>query len=393
MSKELLNKDVLNLVDRIYDTALDPLIWPELMLEIAHRLGAIGAMIIEVTLHDEKPILKCAYHSVNYDRAVLDDYFHRHNSQELEDQHLFAQLTSAPDRIELVDDVSFLRDKRDFESRANIKEMMGYGIKHRSGTLLNKDSWQIDRFAVQYSADRGPSTAEEKELARLILPSLAKTLRIGRPLLHARNRKEDLQKRLDSLPFGTCVISAGEKPILTNIEFDRILDEHPFFWLSQGGHLRFDGGAQTDRFNKFLKSTKYHATSGSMPRKESIFVPTDAKDSGLFIEMSPIDDNPELGSLPSGSRLLTVLDTSVPQAVSASAISRFFALSPKEKKVLELMAAGHSNKQIAEKRNRDVETINSQVKKLYQKTYTKNRTELVQLALSLEKPFSVNWMG
>ena len=136
-----------------------------------------------------------------------------------------------------------------------------------------------------------------------------------------------------------------------------------------------------------------HGQNGAYPRRQSIYVPAGLNDLGYFIEICPIKNKSEFGILPTNSRLITVLDTQNSRSIDAGLVARFFPLTESEKLVLELIGKGHINREIAEIRFRSEETINSQVKSLLFKTYTKNRTELVQLALSLAAPFDVKMTG
>ena len=62
-------------------------------------------------------------------------------------------------------------------------------------------------------------------------------------------------------------------------------------------------------------------------------------------------------------------------------------LTPRERDVLRLLTDGLTNRQISDRRNRSVETINSQVKSLLAKADCANRTQLIRLASSIGASF------
>ena len=381
-------QNVLDLVSRIYDTALDPETWSTVLLDIAITLGASGSMIFELNETNGIQRIRTPYQSKNYDPIAVQAYLRKHNAQELIDQAAFAEISGTGEDINLFDDIQFNLSKDDLLKQSNVRDMMAAGLKHRSGTVLNKDSWQIDRFALQYSNKRGPSTSQEKKVAKVILPHVAKALRIGRPLLGNGNVQATFASRLDRLPFGLCVISPKGFPISTNLEFDRIAETTPVFKYLSTGQLIMTDGAGLESYTALMENAEIHGKTGAYPRRQSIFLPSDERDLGYFIEICPISSNSEYGRLPEKSRLITVLDSNRSRQLDSNTMAKFFPLSKSEQLVLELIGFGHTNKEIADIRNRSEETINSQVKSLLFKTYTKNRTELVQLALSIEAPFS-----
>jgi len=61
--------------------------------------------------------------------------------------------------------------------------------------------------------------------------------------------------------------------------------------------------------------------------------------------------------------------------------ARISALTPAEQAVLDLVAAGHSNQQIAARRRVSVFTVGNQVAALLEKLGAANRCELVSLAV------------
>lgn len=385
--------NILNLVSRIYDTALDPDSWPDVLMEIAESLGASGSMIFEMTETDGFQRIRTPYQSKNYDQAAVQAYLQKHNAQELIDQAAFAEISGSGPDINLVDDIQFNLPREELLNQSNVVDMMAAGLKHRSGTVLNKDSWQIDRFSLQYSAKRGPSNADEKKLAALILPHVAKALRIGRPLMGHAGIQATFSARMDKLPFGLCVISPKGFPIATNLEFDRITAETNVFKYQTSGQLIMSDGKGVESFKSLIADNDIHGKAGAFPRRQSIFLPNENEELGYFIEICPIAANSEFGKLPTNSRLITILDSQKSRQLGSATMARFFPLSKSEQAVLELIGLGHTNKEIADIRNRAEETINSQVKSLLFKTYTKNRTELVQLALSIEAPFTGNMTG
>ncbi len=390
---QTLDADLSDFIARIYDTVLEPDNWSPLLLELAHRLGAGGAMVFEVAKGGASPSLLAPYYSQNYQPDIVKAYLDAHKDIELADQEKFARYAGSEDAIELINDTAFLRDDTLLSQRPNVVELMRNGLKHRAGTLLNKDSWTIDRMAIQYPMTRGPASDAERDLGRIILPHVSKALRIGRPLIQAKKGTPTLEERLDRLSFGVCILSAKEQPILCNAEFDRIVDAHGVFRLSREGKLLLRGDTHAAKYRSLISGAGVHGKTGAYPRRQSICFALGDAGAGLFIEVCPIEDNVTLGRFAPDTRLITVLDATKIHGVDPALVSRFFPLSKTEQMVLHMIGQGLSTTEIAENRNRSPETVKSQTKAILHKTYTKNRVELVQLSLSLNSPFSTTWMN
>ncbi len=378
------------IIERIYDTALAPENWGEVLTEVSSYLGARGAVIFEV-LESENRLI-APYYSADYRREPVEIYLQKFGEFEMRNQIEFAEISAKSSNIELVNDC----DLPSFSASARMREAMDmlaeFGIGHRTGAVLNKDSWNIDRFSLQYEIGSEGATEQDKARARVIMPHISKALRIGRPLLRESKNGSDVKGRIQGLDFGVCVVTADCEPIMMNNEFKRILQDCSVMKLNLENHLMFLANDNFDRFLDLIKSIEIHGKSGANPRTQAITLRNETEDDVVFVEVSPASAHPTVGKFPVGCKLITALDVVKIHDVDSELVGRFFPISKSEQDVLTLIAHGYSNAKIAEMRGRSVETVNTQTKSLFNKTYTQNRTELVQLALSLKTPFSMAWI-
>ena len=174
-------EELSDLVLDIYDTALDPGRWPDVLEKVSHYVGARGAFIFELQGVGPAQNIFAPFFSSSYDPAIVTKYLQVHNQQELADQEIFARLSRRTDRIQLIGDDVLTETEEELVARANVQEMMRNGLRYRAGALLNKDQLNHDRFALQFSKRGGPITAETARKAELILPHIAKALNVSRP--------------------------------------------------------------------------------------------------------------------------------------------------------------------------------------------------------------------
>ncbi|MDZ7905848.1 MAG: LuxR C-terminal-related transcriptional regulator [Cypionkella sp.] len=207
---------------------------------------------------------------------------------------------------------------------------------------------------------------------------LPKSLSIGRAFAAAQGQNIGLVAALNSLPFGVAIIRQNGDLIFSNAQF-----------LALSGHYGLASATKMsvsqlpDPMRQLLMGAQEHGKFGARPLREAAFVQGQKDDMGLFIEISPIAAHPELERFGAGTYLISLLDSQNVHMIDAHVLGRFFPISKAETMVLELVVKGHTNSEIADMRGRSLETVNSQVKALIQKSGTRNRTELVRVAVSL----------
>ncbi len=379
-----------DLISKIYDATLDTRQWPVVLQELAHGLGARGAILFELEKRGGETILTSPFSCQNFERPAVDEYLKHFNALEVRDQELFAKYSGRASKITLFNDCEVMDLNEDLEQQPHVQFFKQFGIKHRVGAVLNKDSWNIDRFSLQYDESRGPMTQEEKQTASLILPHMAKALRIGRSLAAADfYENSNFSKMTNGLRFGVAIITPDERLQAYNEEFERILENFGIFQLTSKGTFRIRDESSHRRFNSLMQTIDIHAEKGAYPRDGalSFLLHNENLEQVVLIEVSPASHHPNLGSFPDGTRIISAFDSALSRQIDPELVGRFFGLSETECETLQLLVQGYTNQEIAEHRSRGVETINSQVKSLLQKTYTRNRTELAQLSLSLQTPF------
>lgn len=386
MESEHINR----LISRIYDATLDAKQWPAVLEELAYGLGARGSMLFELQKQGGETQLVVPFFCQNFDPLLVEAYLQNFNALELRDQEIFAKRSGRKRAISVFNDVDVIETGDNFSDQPHIQFLAQYGIKHRAGAVLNKDSWNIDRFAIQYGDDHGPMTLDEKKAASLILPHMAKALRIGRSLAQVDFYQDDNFANLThGLRFGVAIITPDERLQCCNEEFERVMENFGIFHITSTGSFRIRDENHHNQFNSLMKAIDIHAQKGAYPRDGaiSILLQCDEHEQMVLVEVSPATQHPNLGIFPDGTRVVSVFDSALSRQIDPELVGRFFGLSETECDTLGLLVQGFTNQEIAEARGRSVETINSQVKSLLQKTYSRNRTELAQLSLSLQTPF------
>ena len=375
------------LIRAIYDGALRPESFDAILQEISERVGAYGAMVFDCRMIGQRRQVGVQHLSTVYDPAAVQAYIEGYNDYEVSDQDRFADLSSTGDEVNLIHDRALLRPGQN-ELPANVRAMARRGVVARYGALLSKENFNTDRFAFQFVEGHPLPNPEQLAWAESILSHLAKSLSIGRAIGAHRQIEVALSRFLDDLSFGVGVVSPNGTLILANAEFRRIAQDNHQVHLDSQNRLSFRGGSVPAGLRSLMVDDTAHGRFGARPRREAVFLPVtdgeqDEAGNGLFIEVCPLDDHPQLDRFGPGTRLVSILDSQRSQNINIDVVARYFPLSKSEVAVLGLLSSGYSNAEIADMRNRSVETVNSQLKSLLRKTNSRNRTELVKVALNL----------
>lgn len=367
------------LIARIYDCAMQPDLWPETLQQLADQAGAHGAMIFDRDLNGTGETINLQLCSQVYDRETVLKYVDAFNAYEVEDQAQFARLSSLGDEVNLIRCDDLRANRAMLEARPNVQAMMGMGIHFRAGALLSKDTDAMDRFALQLRRKQGPIAEPARQWVEAMLPHVAKSMSIGRAFFRERNDKRVLMQIIEALPFGVGVVHRDGTILLSNTEFNRLAEAYRL--RRTLGQLNVAGLPLALR--SLLASTQAHGLRGARPRHEAVFVAGEGEGLGLFLEVGPISQHCELDRFGPDVFLISALDSNRTHRINTDVVQRFFPISASELAVLDLVVKGMTNAEIAEARGRSLETVNSQMKALIRKSGTRNRTELVRLAVGL----------
>lgn len=110
----------------------------------------------------------------------------------------------------------------------------------------------------------------------------------------------------------------------------------------------------------------------------------------FLVEVLPIGD----GKLAFGEKIqgaiIFIIDPEDPGKVSIDGMKKIYNLTSSEAEICHYIVEGKTNNEIAEIRNVSPETIKSQSISSFNKTITKNRSELIKRALAINLPIDTS---
>ncbi|MBJ3761944.1 helix-turn-helix domain-containing protein [Maribius pontilimi] len=376
-----------DLLLRIYDTVVEPDTWPAVLDSVAEAVGASGCIMFDLdTDADGAPNLNATHLSSNYDRKAVAQYLNAFSSLEIEDQKIFARHSAAGDAIQAIPDSVLAESPQALAARPNARAMAEQGIWHRAGALLSKDQPLRDRFSVQFSRGHGPLGPADLQILARILPHMAKAAEIALPVRQLERKGRYLAEAMDRLKLGVCLIRHDGAIVAMNDEFRRQIDALRVFRRTPNGRLEPTAPEDRAWFAQMTNDARNHGKFGARPRKEALGAQA-AADRAVAVEVAPLRSQNAFGEARLDGYMVYGLDTSRSWDLDVGMVEKVMGLTASEAALVGLMADGLTNRQIADIRERSVDTINTQVKSLLSKANCANRTQFIRRASHIGAQF------
>ena len=375
-----------SLVLDIYDTILDESAWDRVLDQVAGLIGARGCIMFEIDTEQTRA-LTATHLSSAYDRSLVNEYNRVFVEQELADQSVFARHSTLGDEITVVSDEVLAKSQEELAARPNARAMAGWGIHHRAGAILSRDNPSHNRFSVQFSREHGPLNAADQGILRILLPHMAKACELARPVSSLQRASVSLSAALDRLRIGVCLIRSNRDIIAKNAEFDRQIGETGVFFRSSSGKLQMRQAEDQLWLEQLVASAGNHGRYGARPRKEALGGTGEGAEITLSVEIAPLTSADAFGETRLDGFAVYSLDTSRPIVLDIDVVSKALSLTQSEGALVDMLSQGLTNREIAERRQRSVETVNSQVKSLLSKAGCANRTQIIRRATTIGANF------
>ena len=371
-----------DLILQIYECATEAQLWPEVMDQLKDHFRARGCILFEWEDSLGSRVLHAPILTTNYKREALEQYMRDYGHLEEEDQNIYEQQSLSSNTIELVSESILYNSKKEYFQRPHVKQLAAYGIHYRLGGMLDKDNPHRSRFSLQLSESRGHlSDSEQRELSK-ILPHIAKSLGIGQQFAVQARNQQTLLSALDALDIGICLLSNRGEIITSNKEFERQNEAYSSFRKERNGRLSFRSSDAQKKLTALLETVENHGHFGARPRKEAVVVGDDSMQADLCIELIPLHRSSDIGTAVFDGALLISRDTRKPIESNVDLVKKVYDFTDAESNVVELIAQGLKNSEIALRRDVSIETVNSQVKSVLSKSRSENRTQLVRMLCS-----------
>jgi DNA-binding CsgD family transcriptional regulator len=372
MAEPLSHQALSELIDSIYDCALDPDHWDRTLAEIADAFGSPAAMLLLTDLRDGRLLINrsvgLSLHAIAVTgghipeiNAVMADYVALHPS--LDEEWVMRRdlaLNASPYFTEGLKPQGYV-------------DVLSY--------FLVRSPTHQSTFTVTNDEQAGVITPREIELGGLLLPHLRRAVTISN-LLDARTiERARMVEALDALRCGVVLTNDGAAILHANRAAEAMLRERPF--CASGGVLRAEGAAGRELRNAIGLAARDEAGIGRQGLAIRLSAPEAAP---VFAHVLPLTGSDFRTRLrPAAAAAVFIADT--PDAGDwARTIAGAFALTPAETRVLARLLAGRTLAQTAADLRVAISTARTHLDSIFLKTGVTRQAELMRLALQVQPP-------
>ncbi|BCJ89537.1 transcriptional regulator [Terrihabitans soli] len=360
-----------DLIGRIYDTALEPDLWPEVLAEAARFLPGYAAALMIKGGADQSGL-------IHYDDGGIDPhykqlYFDRYINF---DPTLCGNFFADPDAPVAATDVvpypvftqtGFFRDW--VEPQGLVDFLCAMIDKSPSGAAI----FSIFRTKQQGMVDDGA-----RERMRLLMPHIRRSVLIGRTIGYGISRAETLADTLDSVSSAVFLVGAGGRLVEANAAGHAMIAEGSVLRAGTGRLIAGEAAADRSLREAFSGAETGDAGLGT----QAIAVTLVSQDGLSYIaHVLPLTSGARRSAGAGYAAVAAVFLRRVQLDGPAmpEVISKMYGLTPTELKVLLAVFEAAGINDIADALKVSPATVKTHLSRIFLKTGTKRQADLVKL--------------
>ena len=371
-----------DIVRAIYDAAVQTDRWPGTLDRLAPIAGAKGAAILCIDLLGG-PCHKLGFMCSMYPPHMAEEYEREFVSYER--AHTEAVLHSDIHRF--VFDRDFTEQREAIAERPDVQFLVeNFGVFDRCGARLGDDDSWFDCLAFQHAAERREVRSEEPVAVKGYLPHLAASMSQLRTFQRLQSLYGAVLTMLDRVGTGLLLVDSELRVVVANVTAERLLEAGD--GLRRDARGRLAALDQNDAITLRTAVTEIAAASRGEQENASRFfgVTRPSRRDRYLIELSPLRDSRGEIENDFAGAMITLIDPDEPEVIRLHGMREIYGLTGAELAVAEHLVDGLSHTDMADERGVTPGTIHSQVRSIYRKTRSSNRTELVRRALRMNLP-------
>lgn len=369
-----------DIVGSIYDCVLDPGLWSSTLLDLRRHMHFHTAVISALDVGNRRLLLDVSSGIEEPWRQRMSGYADDVVEQWGGRERVLGYPLGEPTVLSWVNPIGLTRANRYFAEWAEpqgLADLMAIG--------LARDAAIIATVAFGRHREAGEIRAEEVAAGRLFAPHLLRAVTISHLLEASVVRAAGLASVLDGLSVGVLLVDADLRLVHANGAGERA--------LATGAPLRLRAGAITAANGvaaALAVAVAYSSGGGSGIGARGLGVPArDRNGAEVVLHVLPLGAGgarPQV--LPGAVAAIFIAPAVAPRRMPIEAVARLFDLTPAEARVLEQVAAGLTNTEVAASLGVAVSTVRTHLLHIFDKTQTHRQAELVALLASFSLPLA-----
>jgi len=366
-------ENLLQLINRIYDAALDSALWPSVLLELTDAVGGSQAMM---GIHDvpNRSITVMAPRMNPEDLANYRDHWAPRDI-------LWQRTNRAP--------VGQLLEAERFVTRDEFVRTPIYNEWHRPlgigvaglGVNLFVENGVPALCGIKRPAHRDGFSREETALFAEIAPHLVRAVDMQRRLHKLKQARDAARAVADDERNCIIVVDANGQALEADPAAQRILDSNDGLHIANGVLSATDMAASA-RLDLLIR--RCGRRDQAAPSGGSLTVSRGLGRAPLHIDVAPLGTreqswNAEWLGLDAPSVIVAITDPEGASTVSTGRLMDRFALTPAEADLAVEIAKGDGRQAAARRLGISVGTVRSHLMRIFDKTGARRQAELVRL--------------
>jgi DNA-binding CsgD family transcriptional regulator/PAS domain-containing protein len=354
------------LLEAIYDAAIDPGLWPNAIEQVSDALGAIGGMFISFDPHEPQ---RSAFALSRLDPDLMQDYLERHSQT-----CLWAQLpnimpvgtASSGDRFVPASDLEHTEFYDDI--------LRPQRILHTAVAVLARDAKRSVGFSMFRGRDKGPVDDNDVAVLSALAPHVKRAAQIGWRLAARAAVEGAKDAALDRLDDGVILIDRRSRVLFANRAASSIVALRDGLTLSGEG-LRTAMVADNRRLQRLIAD----AASGSGGGTMRVSRPSLAESFLLLVSPTrPQGPWPvELGPVV----VIFITDPERAPKLELPQLVGLFGLTATEAKVALLIASGKGGPECARELRMSANTVHTHMRRIFRKLGVHRQADLVRVLM------------
>ena len=358
------------LINVLYETALDPSLWKEAMLLCSRQVNGIAAHIMSVDKTKKKPVfLVAAGDGELPDMENQSQYINyyvkidpRMSVMEKASQNEWRFCSTYMDQ-QFVNHNEFYQDF-----------LIPSGGRYAMGMWIDDCAESKTVLGLHRSLSQPAFSEPEKQIADRFIGHIQRALRLQRHTKTLNEKAELGARAIDSFSLSMIIVDSKAFVLHLNSEAKALIDAKQNGIHIKNNRLSADSPKENHKLNDLItQATSYPAIGGAMffncsnnPQTQQVFVtPLPASSPYAQDWQTPL-------------ALVLMMKPNQP-CPSLQFLGKLYNFSPAEIKVCASLMQGKSPEEYALEAGVSVHTVRTQIKNLFRKTETNRQSELVAL--------------
>jgi DNA-binding CsgD family transcriptional regulator len=350
-------------IDLIYESVAQRAVWPQAMRSVNGLLQGNG--VFHGVFNDNGTVGRASVIGVPEEALRLYETLSHLDRRIVDVSHLPAGSIFNDCRM---------TDRPGFEKSEIFNSMLKpYDVPNHLCAVLQNSTQYYGVLAIQRSAAAGPCTQADEDLLRLLIPHLMRSSSLQLLINDKDAQISLLLEAADRLPFGVAFLDANGRVLQISKIMKALLNDGDGLCYAHGRL----GARRVDEDSIFQRAVlqRPHSKDPRQYGGSSLVITRDGNRAPLTVWIMPLPRN----ALSFNVRSLVIAhDPDRSTFAPLPRVMRSFSLTRSEARLAMLVAQGSSLREAAIQLVITVNTCKTQLKSIYQKTNSRNRTDLVR---------------